>query len=206
MDIALEKFFNGAKAERIFSYEEFMTYSTNKIENTDESKLTELEHTRLNYSKLNLHRVNRIIKTFKIDDELQNLVSKIDKKQTWLVITEDWCGDSAQNLPYIYEHIKNNTNIEMYILLRDSNLEAIDNYFKEGNPRSIPKIVAFNENGDELFVWGPRPKIAQDLVQQLKSEGYSNEEFNKELHLWYARNKGKEFLRELTILLGNITN
>lgn len=205
MNIALEKFFNGTKAEQIFSYEEFMTNSVKKVENTDESKLTEIEQTRLNYSKLNLHRINRIIKTFKIDDELQSLVDKIDKKQTWLVITEDWCGDSAQNLPYIYEHIKN-TNIQMYIVLRDSNLEAIDNYFNEGNPRSIPKIVAFNENGDELFVWGPRPKIAQDLVQQLKSEGYTNEEFNKELHLWYAKNKGKEFLREFSILLENVTN
>lgn len=201
MDIAVKKFFNENKVGQLFTYDEFMDYSVNKIENSDSSKLVENELTYYNYSKLNLHRVNRIKKTFKPDSEFLNLVEKIDEKQTWLVITEDWCGDSAQNLPYIYEHIKTNPNIQLFVLLRDSNLDVIDNYFKEGNPRSIPKIVAFDESGGELFIWGPRPKIAQDLVQQLKAEGYSKDEFNKELHLWYAKNKGQELLREFSILL-----
>jgi hypothetical protein len=135
---------------------------------------------------------------------LVELFGQINSKQTWLVITEDWCGDSAQNLPYIYSYIKNNPNIEMLIILRDINLEAIDNYFTEGNPRSIPKIVVFDQNGEQLFIWGPRPKFAQDLVQQLKSEGYSKEDFNKELHLWYGRNRGVELAKEFEAILKNI--
>jgi len=90
------------------------------------------------------------------------------------------------------------------VVLRDSNLETIDNYFSEGNPRSIPKIVVFDKDANELFIWGPRPKFAQDLAQQLKAEGYSNKEFNEKLHLWYGRNRVKELEKELAALFKNI--
>ncbi len=152
-----------------------------------------------------MHRTNRIQKTFKPNEEIVDAINKITAPQTWLVITEDWCGDSAQNLPYFYNYAKKNSHIKLVIILRDSNLEAIDNYFVEGNPRSIPKIVGFDKDANELFIWGPRPKFAQDLVKQLKSEGDSKEEFNKKLQLWYAKNKGKELEKELFSILKNIT-
>lgn len=205
MNNAVKTFFNGREPKNIFTYEEFMVYSIQKVENTDIDKLSENELIYFNYSKLNLQRVNRIKKTFKPNSELLEIINKINTNQTWLVITEDWCGDSAQNLPYLYKYIKDNSNIEMLIALRDDNIEALDNYFTEGNPRSIPKIVVFDENGEQLFIWGPRPKIAQDLVQQLKSEGYSKEEFNKELHLWYGRNRGVELGREFVSILKSNT-
>lgn len=204
MNIAVQMFFNGTKPNNIFSYQEFMEYSVQKIEKTDITKLSEKEIIYFNYSKLNLQRVNRIQKTFKPNSELLDLFRKIDCKQTWLVITEDWCGDSAQNLPYLNSYIKDNPNVEMLIVLRDTNLEAIDNYFTESNPRSIPKIAAFDENGEQLFIWGPRPRFAQDLVQQLKAEGYSKEDFNKELHLWYGRNRGVELTREFITILSDM--
>jgi len=125
------------------------------------------------------------------------LVQKIDKPQYWIIITEDWCGDSAQNLPYIMKYVYQNNLLDVKMILRDENLDVVDKYFVEGNPHSIPKIVGFDNEGKELFIWGPRPKFAQDLVQQLKSEGYSREEFNNQLHLWYGKNKGKELEKEL---------
>ncbi|MCW8848665.1 MAG: thioredoxin family protein [Melioribacteraceae bacterium] len=204
MNNAVKKFFNGIEPKKIFTYEEFTDFAVQKVEKTNIDELSENELIYFNYSKINLQRVNRIQKTFKPNAELLELFGKINSKQTWLVITEDWCGDSAQNLPYIYSYIKDNPNVEMLIILRDTNLEVIDSYFTEGNPRSIPKIIVFDQNEEELFIWGPRPKFAQDLVQQLKAEGYSKEEFNKELHLWYGRNRGVELSKEFITILRDI--
>lgn len=159
MNIAVKKFFIGDVPEKVFTYEEFNEYTVKKVENTIVEKLSEKELINFNYSKLNLQRVNRIQKTAKPNPQLLDLFNKIQSNQTWLVITEDWCGDSAQNLPYLYNYIKDNSKIEMLIVLRDTNLEAIDNYFSEGNSRSIPKIVAFNQSGEELFIWGSKTKI-----------------------------------------------
>ena len=89
----------------------------------------------------------------------------------------------------------------MKIILRDDNLEFADEVIKEGNPRSIPKVLGYSENGELLFIWGARPKEAQAIVDNAKDEGKSKEEFSNELHLWYARNKGKALEEEFIALL-----
>lgn len=204
MNVGLNKFFDGKDIGRFFEYDDFIEYSESKINNSDENRLSDLEKKYLDYSKINLQRTKRIGKSYKPKQELIDLVSKTTKPQFWIIITEDWCGDSAQNLPYLMKYLKQNENIDVKVILRDENLEAVDNYFNSSNTRSIPRIIGFDNAGNELFVWGPRPKFAQDLVSQLKSEGYSREEFNKELHLWYGRNRGKELEKELTILFSQI--
>lgn len=152
------------------------------------------------YRKLNLQRTNRLEKTFVPSDSLINLVSKIDKHQTWIVITESWCGDSAQNLPIITKAASLNDNINLRIVLRDDNLELMDRYLTNGS-RSIPKLVVFDKENNELFQWGPRPAEVQNLYNRLKNEGVEKSEINKELQLWYGRNRGKEVERELITLL-----
>ncbi|MBK8947029.1 MAG: thioredoxin family protein [Ignavibacteriae bacterium] len=197
MNIAIEKFFQNFKCDKLFSYEEYVKYYEQKVANTDFEKLSEHDRIYFEYSRINLQRTNRINKTFSPNKQLIDLFQSLNFQQTWLIITEDWCGDSAQNLPYFINYAKTNKNIEVFVILRDNNLEAIDNYFNSQTSRAIPKIIGFDENGNELFIWGPRPKFAQDLVNELKAEGYSKEDFNKELHLWYARNKGIELEKEL---------
>jgi hypothetical protein len=206
MDKVIKIFFNGTSPNKIYSYDEFMGLSTDIINKSNPDELNEKEKFYYEYRKMNMQRITRIQKTIKPNHEIIDLVKNVKQKITLLIITEDWCGDSAQNLPYINGYVKFNPLINLAIILRDSNLEAIDNYFTEGNPRSIPKIVGFDEDGNELFIWGPRPKFAQDLVQQLKAEGYSNEEFNKELHFWYGRNRGKELEKELLVIFKEINH
>lgn len=53
------------------------------------------------------------------------------------------------------------------------------------------------------LIRGPRPKFAQDLVNQLKSEGFK-EKFNEQLHLWYGRNRGKELELEMINLFTGV--
>ena len=116
------------------------------------------------------------------------------------MITESWCGDSAQNLPVVAKLAALNSNIDFKIVLRDSNLEFMDLYLTNGG-RSIPKLIAFDKNNDELFNWGPRPAEAQKLFSDLKKDGMEVSEIHKELHLWYGRNRGKEVEKEIAELV-----
>lgn len=126
---------------------------------------------------------------------------KITSPQIWMLITEDWCGDSAQNIPYIFKLAECNNNISLRLIPRDENPDIMDMYLTDGKSRSIPKLVAFDENGNELFQWGPRPEEAIKLVKDLKEQGFSKEEFEKKLHLWYAKNKGKNLEEEFIEIL-----
>lgn len=203
MNKAIQQFFKDKNPSNIYSYKEFMQYSEENV-NKNKQELNDKDQLYFEYQKINLHRVNRVQKTFKPIQELVDIIQSFDETQTWLIITEDWCGDSAQNIPYFAKYAEFNPKINIQIILRDSNLEAIDNYFTEGNPKSIPKIVGFDKDGNELFIWGPRPKFAQDLVQKLKAEGYTKKEFNEKLHLWYGRNRGKELEKELIVLFSSL--
>lgn len=183
------------------TYKEFIEMSVKKVEETNEGKLYEPEKKLYGYSKLNLHRISRIEKTYNVSEQICEQVTKISEPQIWMVLTEDWCGDSAQNLPYIAKIAGCNDYITLRILPRDTNLDIMDQYLTDGKSRSIPKFVAFDKDGNELFQWGPRPAEAQKLVMDLKAEGFTKNEYNEKLHLWYGRNRGKNLESEFVELL-----
>jgi len=153
------------------------------------------------YTKLNLQRMQRWNKTFHLREDVVEKLRKI-QPQVWWVITEAWCGDSAQNLPAIAQMAAATDNIELRIILRDEYPEVMDKYLTNGS-RSIPKLVAMDHEGNELFVWGPRPAAAQQMMIDWKADpaGKTHDDFEKELHTWYAQDKGNTVQDELVALM-----
>ncbi len=190
----------------IYSYEEFLENSEKLIAELENTDLDETEQKLLEYRKINLIRSLRIAKTYKPNEKLLRLFGEIKEKQTWLIFTEDWCGDSAQNLPYLMKYTEPVPNIDVKIILRDDNIKALKDYFGNDAPLSIPKIIAFDENGKEIFKWGPRPREVQNLISGLKKQNITRDELNKKLHLWYARNKGRELEKEFIEILSKTVN
>jgi hypothetical protein len=169
----------------------------------EEGKVTGHEQTPalLEYSKLNEHRMNRWDKHFKIPEGYSEVVNAREGKQYWLVITEGWCGDSAQLLPGIEQIARLNPNIIFRVVLRDDNPEVMNDLLTDGK-RSVPVLVCLDENGDFLWKWGSRPAKAEALVYEHKQrDNYNVEEMKKDLHLWYARHGQEELLTEMHELL-----
>ncbi len=198
------QFFIERRPHNGMTYKEYTESIVNEIKNTNSDNLSDEQKEIYDYKKLNLQRSGRVDKTYTVSEELRNSIKNIKDKQLWVVITEGWCGDSAQNLPHIVKFAELNSNIDLRILLRDSNPDIMDLYLTNGT-KSIPKIVAFDNIGNELFQWGPRPKEAKELISTLKKEGIVKPELYEKLHLWYGRNRGKaietEFLEIFTNLL-----
>lgn len=181
------------------SYKDFMEFTQNRIADENFKKSEKFDVT-----KLNLQRSNRIYRTYTVSDELKNYILKIRSPLTWMVITEDWCGDSAQNLPYIAKIAETNPLIELRLILRDSNLDIMDLYLTDGKSRSIPKLVAFDKEGKEVFNWGSRPKRAQEKVEEGKRIGLTKNEYLAILHSWYAENKGRDLENEFLEILKKV--
>ncbi len=155
----------------------------------------------LNYTDLNIARMNKWDKRFALDADVHALINNIEKKETWIVLTEAWCGDAAHSVPVIAKVAEGTSKIDLHLVLRDENLELMDKYLTNGG-RSIPKLIRFDtETGEELSTWGPRPKEAQDLFARMKEEGFEKADINKDLQLWYARNSGKAIEQELAQML-----
>ena len=197
------KFFEDKIPHKGYSYEEFQKMTKEQIEKTDPQNLDKDGKEHFEYTKLNMYRSNRIEKNYTVTDELKMEVAKIKEPQLWMIITESWCGDSAQNLPYIAKIAVLNSNIDLRIILRDSNPEIMDLYLTNGT-RSIPILVAFDAAGNEKFKWGPRPGEVQALIKQWRSDGIVKPELYEKLHLWYSKNKGKNIEEEMLKLITNI--
>ncbi|HMN48954.1 MAG TPA: thioredoxin family protein [Ignavibacteriaceae bacterium] len=191
------------KKEIGIDYNSYKTLFINQVNN--QNNLDENEIKYFEYRKINLQRSSRLEKTFTLSRELINEINKIKAPQSWMIITETWCGDSAQSIPILAKAASLNDKINLRIVLRDENLNIMDSYLTNGS-RSIPKLVAFDENDNELFQWGPRPQQAQNLMLKMKNDGVPKDEMNKQLHLWYAKDRGNEIEKELIELLKNIKN
>jgi hypothetical protein len=157
------------------------------------------------YTKLNVHRMERLDKTVALNDDLLKTLQGLKGKQIWLVISEAWCGDAAQNLPILHLMAEQTPNIELHIVLRDENLELIDQYLTNGG-RSIPKLIMLDaETLTELATWGPRPAGAQELLVAHKANpDESHADFVKNVQLWYAKDKTLSTQHELLALLKSI--
>jgi hypothetical protein len=155
---------------------------------------------RIEFTKLNLHRSQRIARTWQPSGELASLLQIITEPEQWLVLTEPWCGDSAQCLPCVAVMAEHQPNIALHVLPRDVNLDIMDQFLTDGK-RSIPVVVMFDASGREVGRWGPRPAEAQAVFEAAKAEGLEKPGILERLHLWYGRNRGAALDAEFCTLL-----
>lgn len=166
----------------------------------------------LNYTSLNIARMNKWDKRAKLTPATLDRLAKIDRPVIWLVITEGWCGDAAQIVPVLHKMALENSNIQLRFILRDEHLDIMDAFLTNGG-RSIPKVLILDAETLEVQrTWGPRPAEMQALVMDSKAKtltitdeterSHFAQATTHQLHLWYAKDKGKttqaEFLQEIS--------
>ena len=155
------------------------------------------------YTRMNMHRMYRMEKTVVLDDEIVQLLLSVENKMTWLVLTEAWCGDAAQNIPAIAKIADASPLIEVRFLLRDEHPELMDAYLTNGT-RSIPKLIALDADTLEVLgTWGPRPEPAQQLVLEAKENNLPFKEMAEKLHGWYAKDRSRTLQQDFKCLLRN---
>jgi hypothetical protein len=112
-----------------------------------------------------------------------------------VALSEDWCGDAVNTLPVI-ARFADEAGWDLRVLSRDENSDLMDGHLTNGRSRSIPIVIVYDENFDEVGWWGPRPSEIQAWVM---SEGLAmpSPERYKFVRRWYAKDHGRTALREL---------
>ncbi|HEY0273555.1 MAG TPA: thioredoxin family protein [Chitinophaga sp.] len=150
----------------------------------------------LEFTRLNLAHMNRWMRTGVLLPEAQALAEKITTSQHWTVITEAWCADAANTIPFIRMFAALSERVKVTYELRDSPPFRINQYLT-GASKSIPKLVIRDREGHDLFVWGPRPVECQALYTRLLDEKAPFETVKVEMQKWYNHDAGRSFQREL---------
>lgn len=183
------------------SYEQYSQLVVDMY-NRNEVSSGEPSESMLNYTKMNIQRAQRWEKRGEIEESLSIILKQFPRKMTWLVITEGWCGDAAQNLPFIHKMSELSPNIDLKLIFRDQNLEIMDAFLTNGS-RSIPKLIAMDaESLSVIGTWGPRPSVIHEEFMAIRANPeVDNAKATEHLHLWYARDKGRTLQAEFMALL-----
>jgi thioredoxin-like negative regulator of GroEL len=112
-----------------------------------------------------------------------------------LVIAEDWCGDASNTVPIVAKLAEQAPGLQLRIIQRDTYPEVMDQYLTNG-ARSIPIVIALDENFEEVGHWGPRPSQLQSWVMANRATTPKSELYPK-IRQWYARDRGETTLREV---------
>jgi thiol-disulfide isomerase/thioredoxin len=189
------------------SLEKSISYSDYRdlvIKLVEENSTTGNEKTEAlaNYTMLNDRRMRRWDKTLKLSDTDKAIIESYNKKVTWLVITESWCGDAAHIMPVVNKVSELNENIEYKVVLRDDNDDLMNQFLTNGG-RAIPKLIMIDNSSKEVIdTFGPRPSEATKMVNDYKlKQGTLTPEFKEDLQRWYNKDKGQSTVEDLVKLL-----
>lgn len=120
--------------------------------------------------KVNREELTRVYEQLEFSaDDLA--VWKEVAQRNWrsIVLTADWCGDAALNVPVV-QKIAEQSQVELRYLIRDENLELMDQYLTNGTSRAIPIFIFIDQEGEMKAVWGPRSPEVQELITSLRSQ------------------------------------
>ena len=155
---------------------------------------------KVEFTKLNVQRMNRIDKTVLLPVEKVVQLHMLETPVIWLVVGEGWCGDCAQTIPIINRIAEASAGkITLRIVSRDMDPAFTAEY----NAMSVPKLLVVDKaSGQLLDSWGPRPAPAREIMLKWKASNgtITKADFEKELHTWYAHDKGITTINELLAL------
>ncbi|MBP6004223.1 MAG: thioredoxin family protein [Pyrinomonadaceae bacterium] len=155
------------------------------------------------FTALNRQRMKRLEKTFMPDNAANEAVAALNVDWIWLVITEGWCGDAAQNLPVIEKIAAANDGIRTRYVLRDENLELMDQFLTNG-ARSIPVLIGVDAKSYKVLgSWHSRPAKGQEYFLDLKAQGLTKPEIDEKMQRWYNEDKGRSLQAEFVELTSN---
>ena len=186
--------------DRSLSYEEYLDLIDRLLaegKTTGPNQSEEMTH----YAKLNRQRMKRLANSVNLDDQTKLAASSLKRRMIWLIVTEGWCGDAAQNVPVIEKIAAAGDNIETRYILRDENPELMDRFLTNG-ARSIPKLIALDAGTlTVLGTWGARPLEAQQLYQKLKEEKLAKPLIMENLQRWYNSDGSRSLQMEFQQLI-----
>ncbi len=156
-----------AYIKKAISYHRYLEL-INSFLHEEKSTAPKYSDTLVQYTRLNIARMNRLDKTTEIIPELKAAIEQINEPQTWLVLTEGWCGDAAQIIPVLHKAASLNENIALGFLLRDDNLKLRPVILQELFYHLKAKALTDDAIKEEIHKWYAQDKTVTIQIELLQ--------------------------------------
>ena len=103
------------------------------------------------------------------DSHVDRLAEAAATRNVWFasLMTEDWCGDSACNVPALMKLFEQ-AEIPFYIV-RGSDHEELNDYYNNSGATHIPVVSIWAEDETELTRWVEAPESVSKLKDEWKA-------------------------------------
>ena len=115
-----------------------------------------------------------------------------------LVVTEDWCPDSAYSVPYV-ARLAQSAGIPLRILDRVAG-EPLMAAHRTSDGRTATPTIVLLRNGRDAGAWVERPAELQQMFLSMSTSPENAQRFSQR-HLWYESDGGLTVLKEVLALI-----
>jgi len=104
-----------------------------------------------------------------LTEEERRFFAGVGQARYALMLAENWCGDVHRSSPLLARIVEAMPSCELRVLFRDQNLELTDCFLNNGY-RSIPILVFFDGDWNEIGRWIERPHAATQRVVGIRAK------------------------------------
>lgn len=113
-----------------------------------------------------------------------------------LVVAEDWCGDSANTVPYLARLAAEVPGLELRVVDSDVGRGVMDRHPTPDGRAATPTVVILAEDGSEAGCWVERPSELQRWWID-NPEGLDRDAQLEAKYAWYDEDAGESTMREV---------
>jgi hypothetical protein len=118
----------------------------------------------------------------------------------FLAVAEDWCGDSANTVPYLARLVEQVPAVELRIVNSAAGKWVMSRHQTPDGRAATPTIVLLDPDGNERGCFIERPAALRAWVAEHKPK-LSDDDFQAGKMAWYREDRGRATVAELVEIL-----
>ncbi|MGH7559470.1 MAG: thioredoxin family protein [Gemmatimonadales bacterium] len=125
---------------------------------------------------------------------------RVPGKWRLLVVAEDWCGDSANTIPFIARLVDSLLNVELRIVDSKAGRWVMEGHPTPDGRPATPTVILLDEHGRDMGCFVERP-LALQAWTLVEKPRVAESEWLEKKYAWYRADGGRETVREVVELL-----
>jgi hypothetical protein len=140
-------------------------------------------------------------KDAKVEEAAVARVRQLGSRRRLLVVAEDWCGDSANTLPYLNRLVESAPDVlDLRIVDSSAGRPVMEAHRTPDGRAATPTLIVLDEAGAMLGTWIERPSVLQKWYIE-QQDVLSNADLLDKKYTWYREDQGKSAIREVVDVL-----
>lgn len=137
----------------------------------------------------------------RVTPDLITRMRALPEKRRLLVVTEDWCSDSANTVPYIARLVDGAPErLDIRLINSELGKAVMEAHRTPDGRAATPTVIVLGADGHVVGTWTERPPSIQTWFLE-KQKTTMQKPLHDELLEWYANDAGKTTMAEIADIL-----